>query len=210
MVKSFFGKENNCLGKACYPFCKTMKKCLLFFLVLLPVSVYSQNVKGIKDSKVSKEKRVASLRMLPKLGRTAAELELIWGAPLGEGTIYGQRFRGLRKDHRKYFPRAWSGSLYEVDNLMLYVSFYAGKSIAIGFSHPHGALPFEDVEKIARALTKSGFGARPADTSGYFSVYSNGSQQYLLQKGSGYVVMDMRMVQKEAENPNPEVRTDNL
>lgn len=178
-----------------------MKKCLLFTLVFLPLSAYSQK---------AKEKSAASIKMLPKLGRTAAELELVWGKPLGEETVYGHRLRGMRKDHRKYFPRSWSGSLYEVDNLMLYVAFYAGKSIAIGFSHSSGSLSFKDGEKIAQALTKSGFGARPINTSGYFSVYSSGSQQYLLQKGRGYVVMDMRQVQKEAENPDPKITTENL
>lgn len=178
-----------------------MKKCFLFALAFLPLSAYSQD---------AREKRAAAVKKMSKLGRTAEELELIWGKPLGEETIYGQLLRGVRADHRKYFPRSWSGSLYEVDNLMLYVGFYAGKSIAIGFSHSSGSLAFKDGEKIAQALTNSRFGSRPTNTSGYFSVYSNGSQQYLLQKGRGYVVMDMRLVKAETEYPDPKITTENL
>lgn len=178
-----------------------MKKCLLLALAFLPIFAYTQN---------APEKNADSVKRLSRLGRTEYELGLVWGNPLREATVSGQLFGGLRKDHVKYFPKYWSGSLYEVDNLRLYVGFYAGKAIAIGFYHCSGSLSFKDAEKIAQTLTKSRFGARPTDTSGYFSVYSNGAQQYLLQKGDMYVVIDMRMVKEQAENPNPKVTTDNL
>lgn len=158
------------------------------------------------------EKNAESLRRLPRFGRTEAELELLWGKPVGKATIYcGKMHKGVKKQHIEYFGKRWSGYNYRVDDVLLSVGFYDGKSIAITFRSVEGKLPFAKAEKVAKGLTRVSFSSRPVDTSGDFCMYSSDlKQRYMFRKTGGYAVVDMELVADQLKNPKVDASVKNL
>lgn len=156
------------------------------------------------------------LSKMPRLGRTSAELEILWGKPTDrfyQGVGVGlSSIPGLKPEHRKYLRLSnWSGFRYEVDTLRLSVGFYDDKAIAIFFWSTDGALSFEEAEKVAQVLTRTSWLGRPANTNQYFCIYSNDlKQRYLLQKSSRYTVIDMELVKKQFEKPKITPSINNL